>query len=155
FFTPDSRWLTDGRRRREVGIWEEGPAVPVADGPKVQVFSPDGAVFAGQSNDEAGDPVDTATGNNLGQLGLPQHGRMGCGAFSPDGTQLIQQSLDYFYVYTWDLRALRRHLADLGLDWDAPPFPPAPEEERRLPPVVLDLEPSNPSVWLAICTKAV
>jgi WD40 repeat protein len=143
FFTPDSRWLTDGRRRREVGTWEEGPAVPIADGPKVQAFAPDGASFAGQSNAEVVDLVDTATGKTLVQLGLPEQSRvsMGRGAFSPDGTQLIQQSIDYFYLYAWDLRALRRHLADLGLDWDAPPYPPAPEGERRLPPVLTVLPP--------------
>jgi serine/threonine protein kinase/WD40 repeat protein len=154
FFTPDSRWLTDGRRRREVGTWEEGPAVPVADGPKVQVLAPDGALFAGQSNAEVVDLVDTATGKTLVQLGLPEQSRTGAGAFSPDGSQLIQQSVDYFYLYAWDLRALRRHLADLGLDWAAPPYPPAPEADRRLPPVLINLQPGEPSAWLAHCTRA-
>src|SRR5262249_29697530 len=121
---PDSRWLTDGRRRRAVGTWEEESAVPVAGGPKVQVFSPDGALFAGQSNAEVVDLVDTATGKTLVQLGLPEQSRMGPAAFSPDGTQLIQQSVDYYYLYAWDLLALRRHLADLGLDWKAPAYPP-------------------------------
>jgi tetratricopeptide (TPR) repeat protein/WD40 repeat protein/tRNA A-37 threonylcarbamoyl transferase component Bud32 len=124
FFTPDSRWLTDGRRRRKVGTWKEGPAVPVAGSPTVQVFSPDGAMFAGQVNDEAVHLVNTATGKTLVQLGLPEQSRTGYGAFSLDGTQLIQQSTDYFYLYAWDLRALRRHLADLGLDWDAPAYAP-------------------------------
>jgi serine/threonine protein kinase/WD40 repeat protein len=136
FFTPDSRWLTDGRRRLEVGTWKEGPAVPVADGPQVQVFAPDGAMFAGQSNAEVVDLVETATGKTLVQLGLPEQSRMLHGTFSPDGSQLIQQSVDYFYLYAWDLRALRRHLADLELDWKAPPFPPAPAVESRLPPVL-------------------
>jgi WD40 repeat protein len=136
FFTPDSRWLTDGRRRLEVRAWEEGPAIPIAEGPKVQLFSPDGALFVGQSNAEVVDLVNTGTGKTLVQLGLPEQSRTAHGVFSPDGSQLIQQSFDYFYVYAWDLRALRRHLTDLGLDWHAPPYPPAPEGERRLPPVL-------------------
>jgi WD40 repeat protein/tetratricopeptide (TPR) repeat protein len=136
FFTPDGRWLTDGRRRREVGTWKEGPATPRADGPTAQVLSPDGTLFAGQSSAEAVDLVSTATGKTLVQLGLPEQSRMSHGAFSPDGTQLIQQSVDYFYLYAWDLRALRRHLADLDLDWDAPAYPhgnktaPGPPELR-------------------------
>jgi WD40 repeat protein len=146
FFTPDSRWLTDGRRRRKVGTWKEGPAVPVADGPKVQAFSPDGALFAGQSNDEPVHLISAATGKTLVQLGLPEPSRTWFGVFSPDGTQLILQSTDYFYLYAWDLRALRGHLAGLGLDWDAPPYPPAREGEGCLPLVVKNLGPSKPSV---------
>jgi WD40 repeat protein/tRNA A-37 threonylcarbamoyl transferase component Bud32 len=142
FFTPDSRWLTDGRRRRATGTWEEGPTGPVASGPRVQVFSPKGEVFAGQSNAEVVDLVETATGKTLVQFGLPEQSRLGYGTFSPDGTQLVQQSIDYCYLYAWDLRALRRHLADLGLDWKAPPFPPAPAVESRLPPVLTILPPA-------------
>jgi tetratricopeptide (TPR) repeat protein len=100
------------------------------------------------------DLVETATGKTLVQLGLPEQSRTGGGTFSPDGTQLIQQSLDYFYVYAWDLRTLRRHLADLKLDWAAPPYPPAPEGGRRPPPVLINLQPGDPSAWLAHCTRA-
>jgi serine/threonine protein kinase/WD40 repeat protein/tetratricopeptide (TPR) repeat protein len=141
-FTRDSRWLTDGRRRLEASTGKQGPAVPTADGPKVQVLSPDGALFAGQSNAEAVDLVQTATGKTLVQLGLPEQSRTACGTFSRDGTQLIQQSVDYFYVYAWDLRALRGHLADLGLDWDASPLPPAPEAGSPLRPT-LEVELGN------------
>src|SRR5205807_6533543 len=82
-FSPDSKWLTDGRRRRKVGTWEEGPGTPVAEGPPVLAFSPGGALFAGQVNDEAVHLVDAATGKTLVQLGLPQPSRCWFAAFSP------------------------------------------------------------------------
>jgi serine/threonine protein kinase/WD40 repeat protein/tetratricopeptide (TPR) repeat protein len=152
-FTPDGRWLTDGRRRLEAGTWKEGPAVPIADGPKVHAFAPGGALFVGQSNAEVVDLVETATGKTLVQLGLPEQSRMGSGFFSADGSELIQYSANYGYLYAWDLRALRRHLADLGLDWKAPPYPPAPAVGRRLPPVLTALRPNNPEVGLAHCEE--
>ena len=34
----------------------------------------------------------------------------------------------------WDLRRIRARLAELGLDWDAPPYPPEPEDNHRVPP---------------------
>jgi WD40 repeat protein len=144
FFSPDGRWLTDGRRRRQVGTWKEGPGTPVADGPGAVAFSPDGALFVGQKNDEAVHLVDAASGKTLVHLGLPEQSRCWFAAFSPDGTQLLLQAADHHHVYAWDLRALRRHLADLALDWNAPPLPPAPAGPRRLPPVVT-VKPIDPS----------
>ncbi len=77
-----------------------------------------------------------AAGKTLVQLGLPEQSRAGYATFSADGSQLVHQSADHHQVHAWDLRALRRHLAELDLDWDAPPFPPAVESDRPLPPIV-------------------
>jgi WD40 repeat protein/tRNA A-37 threonylcarbamoyl transferase component Bud32 len=129
YFTPDNLWLTDGRRRWRVGTWAED-ANPLTRGPAVLCFSPDGAVYAGQSNDEAFELVETATGKTLVQLGLPEQSRSWFAVFSPDGTQLVLTSADHHYVYVWDLFALRRHLADLGLDWAAPPFQPEGRQQK-------------------------
>jgi hypothetical protein len=123
---PDGRTAPGPRPpTREAASAEAPPTVagyvPVAGGPEVQVFAPDGALFAGQSNAEVPDLVETTTGKTLVQPGLPEQSRMGSGAFSPDGTQLIQQSVDYGYLYAWDLRALCRHLADLDLEAVAEP----------------------------------
>jgi WD40 repeat protein len=43
--------------------------------------------------------------------------------FSPDATMLAVASVGT--VDVWDLRRLREELAELGLDWDRPPYPPA------------------------------
>ena len=42
--------------------------------------------------------------------------------FTPDGTKLIGLSIG---VRVWDLRLIRRQLAEMGLDWDAPSYLPA------------------------------
>jgi WD40 repeat protein/tRNA A-37 threonylcarbamoyl transferase component Bud32 len=137
FFSPDSQWLTDGQRRWKVGTWkEEGPQTPIAEGVTILTFTADGTMFAGQSNDESVHLVDSASGKTLVQLGLPEQNRSWFAAFSPDATQLVLQSRDHYYVCAWDLRALHGHLAELGLDWGDGPLPPAPQTDRRLPPVV-------------------
>src|SRR5205807_6198041 len=49
--------------------------------------------------------------------------------FSPDGAQLLALQWDQ-QVQVWDLRRIREELSKLGLDWDAPPFPPEPDKPR-------------------------
>ena len=44
-------------------------------------------------------------------------------------------------VHVWDLRAIRKHLAEMGLDWDAPAFSeddPADRSAPALPPQQID-----------------
>ena len=44
-------------------------------------------------------------------------------------------------VHVWDLRAIRKHLAGMGLDWDAPAYSeddPADPGRRPLPPLQVD-----------------
>ena len=45
--------------------------------------------------------------------------------FSPDGSRLVTTSPEGPTVRVWDLRAIRRRLAGMGLDWDAPAYPDA------------------------------
>jgi hypothetical protein len=86
--------------------------------------------------------MDGRTGKHLAKLALPESSYVSYPTFSPDGTQLVYALDNHNVVYTWDLSALRRHLAELGLDWDAPPLPPAPAPERTPPVVtVVQLEP--------------
>jgi hypothetical protein len=42
---------------------------------------------------------------------------------SPDGNRLAVSGPNV--VHLWDLRRIREQLAKLGLNWDAPPYPPA------------------------------
>jgi tetratricopeptide (TPR) repeat protein len=44
--------------------------------------------------------------------------------FTPDGSRLLFSSTEGILV--WDLRRIRTELARRDLDWDAPPYPPAP-----------------------------
>ena len=43
--------------------------------------------------------------------------------FSPDGEKLVVGSGNHT-MQVWDLREVRRELAELGLDWDQSPYPP-------------------------------
>jgi hypothetical protein len=43
--------------------------------------------------------------------------------FSPDASMLAIPSVGS--VNLWDLRRLREELAQMGLDWDRPPYPPS------------------------------
>ena len=60
---------------------------------------------------------------------------MAWATFSPDGSRLVVTTNDGPAVHVWDLRAIRRHLAEMGLDWDAPAYSdddPASPALRRL-----------------------
>jgi tetratricopeptide (TPR) repeat protein len=61
------------------------------------------------------------------------------GTFSPDGSQFLHVTNDEHTVGVWDLRALRRHLADLGLDWDAEPYPAVEDDGLRYGSAPLDV----------------
>jgi tetratricopeptide (TPR) repeat protein len=63
-------------------------------------------------------------------------------AFSPDGSRLVVATNDGPAVHVWDLRAIRRNLAAMGLDWDAPAYSdddPANPSSPPLPPLRVDL----------------
>jgi tetratricopeptide (TPR) repeat protein len=66
------------------------------------------------------------TGKSLVVLEQPDAGRKEPPGLTPDGTRLVCTSHDDLVAYTWDLRELRKQLAEFGLDWDATPFAPAP-----------------------------
>jgi len=75
--------------------------------------------------------VDSVTGKTLVSLELPEPSQVSFGAFTPDGTRLIHSTVNERSVCVWDLRALRLHLAELDLDWDAPAYPPGPDAASR------------------------
>jgi hypothetical protein len=62
------------------------------------------------------------TGLVLANLETPHPGIAQRLAFSPDGARLAV-SYGNGQVHPWDLRLLRARLAELRLDWDAPPYP--------------------------------
>src|ERR1700730_4397604 len=52
--------------------------------------------------------------------------------FSPDGSRLAVGT-DNHVIQLWDLRAIRKSLAALGLDWDLPPYPPERSDRASVP----------------------
>ena len=88
------------------------------------VWSPDGRTLASLRENMVPMLLDAATGRVLARLEHPDARPCSALAFSPDSSQLAC-FLGSHRIQLWDLRAVRRELASLGLDWDLPPFSPA------------------------------
>jgi WD40 repeat protein len=158
-FSPDGRWLAvakfPGRECRfwHVGSWRPGPTIhlpedffgamafarhgrlfAIADGGRVRLVAPD-------SGREVA-TLDPGTGFSA---------HFFCLAFSPDGTH-VAAGRDHI-IHLWDLQLIRAQLAALGLDWEAPPYPP-PAEGLPLGPVVLVSSPDHQAQTGAIAGAA-
>jgi serine/threonine protein kinase/WD40 repeat protein len=143
-FSPDSRWLStdlDGGRLYAVGTWEPGPRIG-----GVGTFSPDGKLVAVPSG-SAIRLVDPATGRDLATLEDPNlESIAGHPVFTPDGTRLIGFINGKVKgLRVWDLRLIRRHLAEMGLDWDAPAYPPDGAENPAVRPPTVEVRPGKPN----------
>jgi WD40 repeat protein len=126
-FSPDGRWLAargDGLRLWAVGSWREGPflgGIPAA----AFAFSPAEKLLATETGYGALRLVDPGTGREYARLEDPDQVRSAWICFSPDGTQLLTAGAGPgAWIRVWDLRAIRRQLVAMGLDWDLPPYPP-------------------------------
>jgi tetratricopeptide (TPR) repeat protein len=122
-FTPDGRWLAtdaDGGRFYAVGTWEPGTQL----GPgSLQCVSADSRLAVLAMTDGYYRLVDVETGRELVRIEDPER-YPGLATLTPDGTGLVALTKDG--VRVWDLRAIRRELSALGLDWDALPYSPEP-----------------------------
>ena len=141
-FSPRSRWLVTGApeeyRFWKVGSWEIAHAVArehAGDMYGSMVFSPDGSTLAlvrGRNSDLR--LIEADTGREWATL---EAGEPRC--FGPRGSWLVTSEANGL-VRLWDLRRIRRQLAALNLDWDAPlgdPEPPfASEKPLR---IIVDL----------------
>jgi tetratricopeptide (TPR) repeat protein len=70
--------------------------------------------------------LELATDRELARLADPNQDAPNFLAFTPDGGKLLVSSDFAHAFHVWDLRAIRAQLAEMGLDWDSPPLPPAP-----------------------------
>jgi hypothetical protein len=133
-FSPDGRWLmTNGGPCRlwEVGTWAETRTI----GGEGVTFTPDGLALVVQDPSRVLRLVECATGRTLARLESPDLCSVWSAAFSPDGARLVVTTQDGPAVHVWDLRAIRGHLASMGLDWDAPPYPDADPASPGAPPL--------------------
>jgi serine/threonine protein kinase/WD40 repeat protein len=142
-FSPDSRWLStelDGGRLLAVGSWEPGPRVGGAG-----TFSPDGTIVAVPTGTLVR-LVEVATGRTLATLEDPNLEPTVHPVFTPDGTRLIAHTNGKVKgVRIWDLRLVRRHLAEMGLDWAAPPYRPAAPETGPARPLTVEVRTGLPT----------
>jgi serine/threonine protein kinase/WD40 repeat protein len=140
-FSPDSRWLgvqgTDRVWLWHTGTWEVGPAT----GEGRFAFSPDGLMAVAEGG--ALRLVELETGREVARLEAPDEPGQVPVSFSADGSVLMAGSDSTQTVLLWDLRALREELAARGLDWDRPPYPPAPP--RNAAPVRIEVDQGKPA----------
>ncbi len=73
---------------------------------------------------------EVATGRTVAKLEDPHGDQAWWMGFTPDGTQLVVAARYAKAIHVWDLRAIRRRLKAMGLDWDWPEFPPAAARAR-------------------------
>ena len=146
-FSPDGEWLmttTPPCRLWTVGTWREARQI----GGEGRCFSPDGLLVVVEDATRVIRLVEAGTGRTLARLESPDLCKAWGATFSPDGSRLVVTTNDGPAVHVWDLRAIRRHLAKMGLDWDAPAYSdddPADRSAPPLPPLQVDLGPLPPT----------
>ena len=98
-------------------------------------FSPDGRLGIVQDTSKVLGLVEIETGRTLARLESPdQHGVVSA-TFSSDGSRLVVTTNEPPCAHVWDLRVIRRQLAEMGLNWDAPAFPEGDAASPDLPPL--------------------
>jgi WD40 repeat protein/Tfp pilus assembly protein PilF len=136
-FSPDGRWLAvqwDGWVLFETTTWT--PKVRLCLGVTGGLaFAPDSRTAL--YDDSAGTSilVEVETGRELARFEDPEQARLAGVAFTPDGSQLVTTLIERPYLRVWDLRAIRRRLAELRLDWDAPATFDTPDAPGSVPPI--------------------
>jgi len=134
-FSADGRWFVTGgggTRLWRTGTWAEGPRVLVEGDGNGWAFSPDGRLLAlgGQGRVRL---VWPDTGAEVARLTWTDQATFVPVSFTADGGELLVQGEDTEALHVWDLRLIRRQLAELGLDWEDPPLadPLAPAGPRE------------------------
>jgi hypothetical protein len=150
FFSPDGEWLMVDESNGpmlsfyRVGSWELVRRLDRIDRrDSVATFTRDHRVMAVTTAAWRHLRLrDSATGWEWATLVPAPPQQIGATRFSPDGSQLALRVGRALQL--WDLRALRRRLAALGLDWDSPPFATAaaPEDAR---PLLVEVDPRPPA----------
>ncbi len=136
-FSPDGKWLMTSPspcRLWAVGTWRKERRF----GGEGRCFSPDGRLVVVMDADKALRLVETDSGRTVARLESPDSCNAFLATFSPDGSRLVVVTNDGPAVHVWDLRAIRRRLAAMGLDWDAPAYPdddPTASSAPRFPRV--------------------
>jgi serine/threonine protein kinase/WD40 repeat protein len=138
-FSPDGKWLStdaDGGQLFAVGTWEPGPRVG-----QWSTFAPDSRLIAIGSTTGVAPLVDLVTGRELARLADPESNAIYHPLFTPDGTKLIGLRA----IRVWDLRLVRQRLAEMDLDWKAPPYPPADLESKAARPLKVEVRLGDPA----------
>jgi eukaryotic-like serine/threonine-protein kinase len=133
-FSGDGKWLMTidpPCRLWEVGTWRAAAEI----GDRAGCFSPDCRLVAVWDMSNRVRLMEIKSGRTLARFESPDSALPGFATFSPDGSRLVITTNDGPAVHIWDLRAIRRHLIGIGLDWDAPDYPDDDPARPSLPPL--------------------
>jgi WD40 repeat protein len=145
FFSPDGKYLLSSRP--PCRLWTNGTwALARELGGAGLCFSPDSRLIALLDASKIICLVETETGRVIARLESPDSSDVIWATFSPDGSRLVLVAANNPAVYVWDLRPIRKRLAAIGLDWDAPAYPDDEQAASPLPPLQVDLGPSSSSI---------
>jgi hypothetical protein len=136
-FSLDGHWLAtvqeDEYRFWEVGTWKPVLRIARNGGNCPAAFAPDGRTVAVGVTPYTLKLIDVLTGHEIATLRPPDRQDFDYTRFSPDGNYLAVSAAGVLQV--WDLRAIRRRLAVLGLDWDPPATFNAADTPESVPPI--------------------
>jgi WD40 repeat protein len=152
-FSPDSRWLVTGAmgektvRFWRAGSWEPGLVISKEEQETTAAlaFNAQGTVLAVAEQHRGIRLIHPGTGEELAMLEAPEDNTATALCFSPDGALLVAAT-DNHTIHLWDLRSIRARLRELGLDWEAPDYPP-PAAGSPLQSVEVVGGPSRPVPW--------
>jgi serine/threonine protein kinase/WD40 repeat protein/tetratricopeptide (TPR) repeat protein len=163
-FSPDGKRLVTGSKKEyilwEVPSWKRGATIIRKQGyvHGVMAFAPDSKLLAVANSQWDVQLIDPRTGRQVATLPNSESQQVNYLGFNADGTRLamVTTALDpgrgtsrHHELRLLELRALRRRLAEMGLDWHLPPYPPAPaltplrpgsDEARERKPLRVRLE---------------
>jgi serine/threonine protein kinase/WD40 repeat protein/tetratricopeptide (TPR) repeat protein len=120
-FSADGKWLMTTYppcRLWAVGTWHQAQQI----GGRGLCFSAEGDLLLVQEASKVLRLVEPRTGRTLAQLESPDACDVWSATFSADGSVLAVSTNDGPAIHIWDLGAIRRRLAEMGLDWDAAPL---------------------------------
>jgi WD40 repeat protein/tRNA A-37 threonylcarbamoyl transferase component Bud32 len=122
-FSADGRWLAVGGENG--GLYATETWKPGLRFSGQAQFSPDSRLLAVATGARAIQLLDIDRGIELARLEDPSQEVPHFHLFTPDGTRLVTVSNGREgSIHVWDLRAIRRGLKKLDLDWDTPDYPP-------------------------------
>ena len=126
-FSPDGKYLvTSGSSSfpQQIRFWQVGTWAEVILNEPIRgynpAFSPNGKLLVVENGGGVAMLLDSRTGHEVARLQDPNQHRAVGFAFSHDGSKLVSATRDGCSLHIWDLQALRRQLAEMGLDWENP-----------------------------------
>jgi WD40 repeat protein len=141
FLSPDGKWLVtngNGTRLWRVGEWKESRVLqPFRTLP---CFSPDSRLLALSDDISVIRLLEPETCREVAVLTAPERTRLLPLTFTPDGARLISYGEETGALHIFDLRAIRRQLAEMDLDWDFPPLLPESQDQQSDNPLKFSID---------------